>query len=210
MEEKDVSLDPMNNVEKKKKKRKFDKSEKDKEFWNKRRKLYKDNQKKKLESFSTKEEYVESDFYKQNIVKRENKKKWRGVEIETIKFNTPCIIIDLQYHVKMTIKEKKSTVTQLHHLYGTLRNSSYPLKTYVSGLRNNDIVPMLERIGFSNWKVFMKQKNWWEEEEFPKDKLVYLTPESPNVIKEFQNDKFYIIGGLVDHNRLKVCRHSLN
>lgn len=39
---------------------------------------------------------------------------------------------------------------------------------------------------------------------FKKEDLIYLTSESDNVIQKIEPDKAYIIGAIVDHNRLKV------
>jgi len=42
-------------------------------------------------------------------------------------------------------------------------------------------------------------------ELFPLDKLVYLSPDSDNVLTDIDHDKVYVIGGLVDESVKKVC-----
>ncbi|CAG2230206.1 RG9MTD [Mytilus edulis] len=46
-------------------------------------------------------------------------------------------------------------------------------------------------------------------EEFDKDKIVYLSGDSPNVLEDLSDDHVYIIGGLVDHNQYKGMCHQL-
>jgi Trm5-related predicted tRNA methylase len=39
---------------------------------------------------------------------------------------------------------------------------------------------------------------------FQSNDLIYLTSDSDNIISSLQEDKVYVIGGLVDHNLYKV------
>lgn len=55
--------------------------------------------------------------------------------------------------------------------------------------------------------MFTSEKSFYEV--FDKKDLVYLSPESPNVLTEIDHAKVYVIGGLVDHNRLKVTIPSV-
>ncbi|CAH2074066.1 unnamed protein product, partial [Iphiclides podalirius] len=61
--------------------------------------------------------------------------------------------------------------------------------------------------GYEHWDIEYHEKRYLEL--FPKDKLVYLTSESDNIIETFEEDTYYIIGGLVDHNQYKGLCHSI-
>jgi hypothetical protein len=54
--------------------------------------------------------------------------------------------------------------------------------------------------GWVNWKdIHIKSEHHSELLKKKKD-LVYLTSDSPNVLKDLDKSKAYVIGGLVDHN----------
>ena len=79
---------------------------------------------------------------------------------------------------------------------------SRPLKVQLTSVEG-EMKRLLSKLGgFDDWKLFQAEKPFYEL--FPKPDIVYLSPESPNVLREIDHSKVYIIGGLVDHNRLKV------
>ena len=48
------------------------------------------------------------------------------------------------------------------------------------------------------------------EELFGKTDVVYLSSESPNVLHTLEENKVYVIGGLVDHNHEKVKTEKIH
>ena len=50
--------------------------------------------------------------------------------------------------------------------------------------------------------MIFENRTYWDC--FNKDELVYLTADSNEYVKELDEQKIYVIGGLVDKNRHKV------
>ncbi|KAG1700116.1 hypothetical protein DVH05_011928 [Phytophthora capsici] len=112
------------------------------------------------------------------------------------------VVIDCQFEEKMTEKEKKSLSQQIMFSYGVNRRSRTPMNAFITSLHGN-IRENLEKIsGFHEWQAFTGSSKSYLE-LFNKDCLVYLTADSPNTITKLSRDKVYIIGGIVDRNRLK-------
>ena len=51
-------------------------------------------------------------------------------------------------------------------------------------------------------QIYFQEESY--EKMFEMSSIVYLSSESPNVLQTLEEDKVYVIGGLVDHNHQKV------
>ncbi|GIY85937.1 tRNA methyltransferase 10 homolog A [Caerostris darwini] len=111
------------------------------------------------------------------------------------------ICFDLSMADEMTHEEFSKTFKQMHRCYSINRRAPAPLQLYMTGYSDSTKQKMLTRSGCFNWDVNFNSLP--HTEVFKKEDIVYLTSDSPNVIDKLDNDKVYIIGALVDHNRLK-------
>lgn len=93
-------------------------------------------------------------------------------------------------------------VKQILRVYTENRRSKAPMQLHLTSFEGKCKEEMSKHSGYENWDCNFHSKNYIDV--FPKEKLVYLSSESDNVIKELEQDKMYIIGGLVDHNAHKV------
>lgn len=122
--------------------------------------------------------------------------------------NSSCklkVCFDLSLGHLMTAPELSKTFKQLHRCYSINRRAHAPLQLYITGHSNEIIKGAMNKLsGCVNWDV-----NFCEEvyhKLFDKSDIIYLTSDSPNIIESFDDTKVYIIGALVDHNRLKnIC-----
>ncbi|KAF5292610.1 hypothetical protein FQA39_LY13943 [Lamprigera yunnana] len=121
--------------------------------------------------------------------------------------NSSCkigVIVDLSFDELMISKDMGKVIKQILRVYTENRRASAPMQLHLTSFIGRCKEEMSKHIGYENWDMHFHGADYLDV--FPKEKLVYLSSESDNVIKVLEQDKVYIIGGLVDHNSHKgVC-----
>ncbi|XP_052035114.1 tRNA methyltransferase 10 homolog A isoform X2 [Apodemus sylvaticus] len=113
------------------------------------------------------------------------------------------LVIDCSFDDLMVLKDIKKLHKQIQRCYAENRRASHPVQFYLTSHGGQLKKNMDENDrGWVNWKdIHIKSEHY--SELIKKEDLVYLTSDSPNVLKDLDESKAYVIGGLVDHNHHK-------
>ncbi|XP_009956900.1 PREDICTED: tRNA methyltransferase 10 homolog B, partial [Leptosomus discolor] len=122
----------------------------------------------------------------------------------------PRLCVDLGVADRMTQKETSRLASQIRRLYGANRRAKKPFwlcltEFAVGSLIYEECFRMND--GFSNYLMDTTQESYLDL--FPLDAIVYLTPDSENVLEDIDPNKVYVLGGLVDesiHKKLTLQR----
>ncbi|XP_065342200.1 tRNA methyltransferase 10 homolog A [Cloeon dipterum] len=117
------------------------------------------------------------------------------------------VVVDLSFDDKMDKRSVEKCVKQLLRTYSLNRRAENPMQLYFTSLSGESLSEMKKHQGYQNWDVKITDKRY--NEMFAKEKIVYLSSESENVLEKLEEDKVYVIGGLVDHNAHKGLCHNL-
>ena len=128
-------------------------------------------------------------------------------KVTEMDFSNQKVVIDLAFDAQMNEKDIRSLVSQLTYLYGRNRVMQHPLQLYLTEFGGQLEKGLTAHNGFEHWKGVNCEKRPYID-VFPKEKLVYLSAESETTLETLNEDDIYIIGGLVDHNRLKGICHQ--
>lgn len=147
---------------------------------------------------------------------QEEKQKRRAArkEAEIVNFQNRCdegatVVLDLEWEPELSDRELKALVQQVLYSYGSNRSALRPVRLVLSGVSStSQTLQRLQKLaGFPNaWPgVTILDVPYIEHfsSEEDRKRLVYLTADTENVTKTFDQNGVYIIGGIVDHNRLK-------
>jgi len=120
---------------------------------------------------------------------------------------SPCkigVCIDLSFGHLMINKDMAKTIKQILRVYTENRRAKAPMQLHLSSFKDRCKEEMSRHNGYEHWDINFHESHYLDL--FPKEKLIYLTSDSDNVINKLEDDKIYIIGGLVDHNAHKgIC-----
>ena len=116
------------------------------------------------------------------------------------------VVFDMQFGDLMTQRDLGKCLKQIGKCYSFNRRMTNQLQLYMTSLSGSVEAELSKNDGFRNWDFNLDSRRY--DEVFSKDRVVYLSSESDNVITQLQDDKVYIIGGLVDHNHHKGLCHA--
>ncbi|XP_004703495.1 tRNA methyltransferase 10 homolog A isoform X1 [Echinops telfairi] len=113
------------------------------------------------------------------------------------------LIVDCSFDGLMVLKDIKKLHKQIQRCYAENRRALHPVQFYLTSHGGQLKKNMDENDkGWVNWKdIHIKPEHY--SELLKKEDLIYLTSDSPNVLKKLDESKAYVIGGLVDHNHHK-------
>ncbi|NXI60264.1 TM10C methyltransferase, partial [Chloroceryle aenea] len=124
---------------------------------------------------------------------------WRAAQ--SMIFGQP-LVFDMSYEKDMSAREVTNAVRQLVLSESFNRRSVDPFHIHFCNLKNDSLYQkeFIKHYREAWGKLLVTATEQCYTEVFPKDKLVYLTADSPKVMKTFDHNKIYIVGSMVDRS----------
>ena len=113
--------------------------------------------------------------------------------------NGPHLVVDFDFEANLTLQEQKELCNQLVLSYAANKLQREPFHFHFCNLRPNGFLARKLRTTFGNMDemvVTVTDRSYTEC--YPRERLVYLSPNAPTRMDRFNSDDVYIIGGIVD------------
>lgn len=129
------------------------------------------------------------------------RKKKKNPRIRTsvpLEKNHPRLVVDLDFQDFLNEKEIRSVASQINTAYGWIRHHSRPLEMHLTYLKGRVKEAVERNTGSSQWQLAKHEESFIDAFHEQKDKIVYLSPDSPNILETLNPEHIYIIGGIAD------------
>ncbi|CAE7467920.1 TRMT10B [Symbiodinium natans] len=134
----------------------------------------------------------------------------KQVEIETslakaFEQGRPRVVINCSFGDYMQDRENRSLAQQVKLLYSEVKRTQANVQLHLTSLGpDNPASSYFDSLGLPGWKMHVHEQSVWELSElFPPEDLVILTPDAGSCLETVEEDKIYVIGGLVDRRPQK-------
>ncbi|NXT41102.1 TM10C methyltransferase, partial [Pelecanoides urinatrix] len=124
---------------------------------------------------------------------------WRVAQ--SMIFGQP-LVFDMSYEKDMSVREVANTVRQIVLSESCNRRSVDPFHIHFCNFKDDSLYhkEFIKHYREAWGKLLITVTDQCYTDVFPKDKLIYLTADSPKVMKTFDHDKIYIVGSMVDRS----------
>lgn len=118
-----------------------------------------------------------------------------------VMLNDPKLIYDLGYSAEMTPRENGEAASQLSYCYALNRNHRTPFVLHYCNVNFDSLLwkrlrKFIPTLTEKPLPIQIHQQDIIEM--FPKEKLVILTPDAPNILREYNPEDYYVVSGIVD------------
>ena len=151
------------------------------------------------------------EFWKEKRKRRKERLKEKGVprkkrfDDPIHPLQKPIVVIDMSYAELQTTKEIRSLANQVGHIYGAHRRAPKPLHLHLTSVHGAIADALATHDGFAKkkWELESHSEHVFEVFSDQIENIVYFSPDAEDVCGELEEDKVYVIGGIVDRDRLK-------
>ena len=134
-------------------------------------------------------------------LKRSRRGRGYKKELQAKLLQSPTVIIDCSFDEHHGQKELVSMSRQIEHCISCLRRHEKVIKMAVTGV-SEQFEQVLKVRNYDRWPVQF-EKDPSLTQLCPLEKLVYLTGDATEDMGEYDVEAVYVLGGIVDHNKLK-------
>ncbi len=150
----------------------------------------------------------EKDIYYKKLREEKKLQKIEDKKIMELAYNSNFkIVFDLNFYDCMKKNEIVSMISQIKDCYGYNRKNINKISFYLTNLNEEDenIMNIFNKMGYENWIIHKYKEEFYNIKELLilNKEFVYLSPDSENELNDIDENKIYIIGGLVDKSILK-------
>uniref|UniRef100_A0A8C2I970 tRNA methyltransferase 10 homolog B n=1 Tax=Cyprinus carpio TaxID=7962 RepID=A0A8C2I970_CYPCA len=121
----------------------------------------------------------------------------------------PGLCVDLSMIDYLSAKEISRLACQIRRLYGCNKKALQPFRIFLTELKEDSLLYkecVRMNDGFLNYLIDVTEDSWLHL--FPSEDVIYLTPDASQALEYVEEDKVYILGGLVDETIQKKISYT--